>query len=102
MSPFLLNSVSVFNNHPPFVYPRKPDEIDAVTSVLQGEFLSSSPPPPPKLPWRRETFEHLYFETDVFISFTSHFIDPLTCLEMAKNCHIDSKTYLLFVYKQKK
>ena len=45
-------------------------------------------------------FEHFYFETNVLNK--SHFIDPITCLEMAKNCHIDSKTYLFFVYKQKK
>ena len=38
----------------------------------------------------------------MFSGNTSHFIDPLTCLEIAKNFHIDSKTYLLFVYKQKK
>ena len=35
-------------DHPPFVYPRKPGEIDAVTNILRGEFLSSSPPPPPR------------------------------------------------------
>ena len=38
----------------------------------------------------------------MFSGNTSHFIDPLTCLEIAKNFHIDSKTYLLFAYKQKK
>ena len=29
-----------------------------------------------------------------------HFINPSTCLEIAKSCHNDSKTYLLFAYKQ--
>ena len=33
------------SDHPPLVYPRKPGEIDAVTNILQGEFLSSPPPP---------------------------------------------------------
>ena len=34
-------------DHPPLVYPRKPGEIDAVTNILQGEFLSSPRAPPP-------------------------------------------------------
>ena len=48
----------------------------------------------------KQTFEHFYFETNFFNTF--HFIDPSTCLEIAKNCHNDFKTYLLFAYKQKK
>ena len=69
------------SDHPPLVYPRKPGEIDAVTNILQGEFLSPPSPPPPNslgvdwspfcCPWKTGEIEA--FRKNILRRFRRHF-----------------------------